>query len=235
MKSIWIVEAPDGVGKDTAVNTLQEQWSTVISNDIAVEFRREPGGTEMGEGVRRLLINNDDIQPGAELALFWAGRLQLWEQVMIPFLQKNERAVVILNRSYPSTVAYQLYGRSARPALVDACYYLIRMLLDIVHQAVPTAQIHHLYLNLSVEESLIRMGRREEIGSQAADDIKQFDGAAFQQKVRDGYNAYYEKIQNAGSVLLHAVPETVDIVDASPSKEVVFDSVVRAIRNRLEL
>ncbi|MDX1639687.1 MAG: dTMP kinase, partial [Balneolaceae bacterium] len=77
-----------------------------------VEVFREPGGTELSEKIRSLLLETDiDIDPVSELLLFSAARAQLISERVLPLL--DEGAVVILDRFYDSTTAYQGYGRSS--------------------------------------------------------------------------------------------------------------------------
>ena len=73
---------------------------------------REPGGTELSEHVRSLLLNKSYTHPLAsetELLLFSASRAQLMHEVILPALSRDE--VVILDRFTDSTIAYQGYGR----------------------------------------------------------------------------------------------------------------------------
>lgn len=102
-------EGIDGSGKSTQIQLLKQQL-----NDRGLSLRvfREPGGTNLSEEIRDLLLNQDiDIQPLAETFLFSAARTQLITEKVKPLLQEN--VVVILDRYYDSTVAYQGYGRSA--------------------------------------------------------------------------------------------------------------------------
>jgi dTMP kinase len=102
-------EGIDGCGKTTQAALLAEQ----LRNDgIEVLHLREPGGTELSEQVRTLLLNKDYTHPlasEAELLLFAASRAQLIHEVIKPALERN--AVVILDRFTDSTIAYQGFGR----------------------------------------------------------------------------------------------------------------------------
>ncbi len=102
-------EGIDGSGKSTHIKLLRQKLE---EEGHRVEIFREPGGTDLSEKIRSLLLNSDvDIDPVSELLLFSAARAQLISERVIPLL--DEGAVVILDRFYDSTTAYQGYGRSS--------------------------------------------------------------------------------------------------------------------------
>jgi dTMP kinase len=104
-------EGIDGSGKSTQVGMLQK---ALTGQGRQVEFFREPGGTELSEKVRNLLLNDDlKIHPVTELLLFSAARAQLISEKVKPALAQEKD--VILDRFYDSTTAYQGYGRSSLP------------------------------------------------------------------------------------------------------------------------
>lgn len=100
-------EGIDGSGKTTQIELLKKE---LVSQGYRVEVFREPGGTVVSEKIRGLLLNNDyDIDPISELLLFSAARAQLTAKKIRPLL--NQNVIVILDRFYDSTIAYQGYGR----------------------------------------------------------------------------------------------------------------------------
>ncbi len=102
-------EGIDGSGKTTQINLLKKRAE---SAGIKVNIFREPGGTEVSESIRTLLLNSDfDIHPVTEMLLFSAARSQLISERVVPLL--DEDTLVILDRFYDSTVAYQGYGRKS--------------------------------------------------------------------------------------------------------------------------
>jgi dTMP kinase len=100
-------EGPDGSGKSTQIKRLaarlQAEGRTVL-------LTREPGGTAIGEQIREVLhdLKNKTMQPRAEVMLFSAARAQLVGEVIRPHLQHG--GVVLSDRFYDSTFAYQGYG-----------------------------------------------------------------------------------------------------------------------------
>lgn len=101
-------EGIDGSGKSTQVQLLV---SRLERQGLQVRVFREPGGTELSERVRTMLLDPDlDIRPMPELLLFSAARAQLVETAIRPALEKGD--VVICDRFYDSTTAYQGAGRA---------------------------------------------------------------------------------------------------------------------------
>lgn len=98
-------EGPDGGGKTTQITRLAER---LTAQGYAVTQTREPGGDQVGEKVRDLLLHGD-VSPEAELLLFAAARAQNVEAVVRPALQAGY--VVLCDRFTDSTIAYQGYGR----------------------------------------------------------------------------------------------------------------------------
>lgn len=104
-------EGIDGSGKSTQIKLLREKLEEAGHQ---VEIFREPGGTDLSEEIRSLLLDTDlDIHPVSELLLFSAARAQLVTERVLPQLEQG--GVVILDRFFDSTTAYQGYGRSSAP------------------------------------------------------------------------------------------------------------------------
>jgi len=107
-KGIFITfEGPEGSGKSTQSKLLDEY---LRKRSYACIHTREPGGTEVGEHIRRTLLHSDGmyISDLTELFLFEANRSQIVEEVVKPGLAKKK--VVICDRFSDATVAYQGYG-----------------------------------------------------------------------------------------------------------------------------
>ena len=116
-------EGLDGSGKSTQAELLAEHLRGLGRN---VVLTREPGGTELGELVRGLLLAGPEISPWAEAALFAAARAELVERVIRPALDRG--ADVICDRYLDSSLAYQGIARGLgvgrvlelnRPAIGD--------------------------------------------------------------------------------------------------------------------
>jgi dTMP kinase len=109
-------EGGEGVGKSTQVALLAE-WLRADGHDVLLT--REPGGTELGGQIRRLLLDaGEPITPRAELLLYSADRAQHVDAVLRPALARGE--IVISDRYVDSTLAYQGGGRDLPGADVAA-------------------------------------------------------------------------------------------------------------------
>ena len=114
MACFIVFEGGDGSGKSTQVNSLLRR---LRRRNIKVLRTHEPGGTTLGQTLRRLLKRGDSMPPMSELMLFEAARAQLVDTVIQPFL--NEGGVVIADRFTSSTITYQGYGRGLDRKLID--------------------------------------------------------------------------------------------------------------------
>lgn len=99
-------EGLDGSGKSTQVELLAQH---LRGSGREVVATREPGGTPLGERVRELLLQGDDISGWAEAALFAAARAELVERVIRPALERG--ADVVCDRYVDSSLAYQGIAR----------------------------------------------------------------------------------------------------------------------------
>jgi dTMP kinase len=99
-------EGVDGSGKTTQAELLAAQ---LRSEGREVVATREPGGTELGERIRDLVLHGGEITPWAEAALFAAARAQLVDEVIRPALARG--ADVVCDRYIDSSLAYQGLAR----------------------------------------------------------------------------------------------------------------------------
>lgn len=106
------LEGPEGSGKTSHLKPLAD-WLT--SQGKKVYATREPGGTSIGEQIRDVIhdLKNTEMHPRAEALLYQAARAQIVEQVLRPKLE--EGFVVLCDRYYDSTLAYQGYGHQVIP------------------------------------------------------------------------------------------------------------------------
>ena len=105
--SIFVTfEGLDGSGKTTQARLLEQRLRKEGREVVAT---REPGGTPLGERIRRVLLHGDDVSPWAEAALFAAARAELVERVIRPALERG--ADVVCDRYVDSSLAYQGIAR----------------------------------------------------------------------------------------------------------------------------
>src|SRR5437868_12015727 len=119
MKGLFITfEGTEGSGKTTQISLLAERLRL---SGHHVRTIREPGGTPIGEEIRHTLkhsAQNHAMTPEAELLLMNASRAQLVREIIRPALEGGE--IVLCDRFYDSTTAYQGYGRQLDLRLVKA-------------------------------------------------------------------------------------------------------------------
>ena len=117
MKAAFITfEGTEGSGKTTQISLLAERLRSL---GHTVRTLREPGGTPIGEEIRHTLKHspaNHAMTPEAELLLMNASRAQLVREVIRPALGAGE--IVLCDRFYDSTTAYQGYGRQLNLQMV---------------------------------------------------------------------------------------------------------------------
>lgn len=118
MKGCFITfEGNEGSGKSTQISLLADRLRSL---GYRVRTTREPGGTPIGEEIRHTLkhsVDNDAMTPEAELLLMNASRAQLVRETIRPALAVGE--IVLCDRFYDSTTAYQGYGRGLDPKVVQ--------------------------------------------------------------------------------------------------------------------
>lgn len=100
-------EGPDGSGKTTQAKMLVE---FLQARGEPVIYTREPGGTEISEQIREVILStrNKSMRSETEVLLFSAARAQIVDQLIRPALAEGK--IVICDRYYDSTLAYQGYG-----------------------------------------------------------------------------------------------------------------------------
>lgn len=169
-------EGPEGSGKTTQIRLLHEALS---KRGVPVIVTREPGGTPVGDQIRKILLDagNRDMVPVCELLLYWAARAQHVEEVIRPALKSGK--LVLCDRYTDSTVAYQGFARG-----ID-----FTSLSDLDRIATQNLKPDlTLLFDLPVEVGLARAHGRMQ-GQTGADREDRFENEKleFHRKVRDGF------------------------------------------------
>jgi dTMP kinase len=200
------LEGPEGSGKSTQVRRLIRRLK---DHGVQIVQTREPGGTSIGDQVRSILMDleNTAMHPTTEILLFSASRAQHVHEVIKPNLERG--AVVICDRYYHSTLAYQGYGHGLD---LEALKQITRFATSSLDPDLI------LLLDLPSEAGLQR--RRTDGDWNRMDDYQ----LAFHQRVRQGY-----------LTMAAADPEHWALVDASLSLKEVEDAIWQVVRHRLEL
>jgi len=200
------LEGIDGTGKSTQFRRLVRN---LRRQGYAVRATREPGGTEVGEKVRAILMaDKEELGALAELALFYAARAQHLQEVIRPALERGE--VVVSDRFNDCSFVYQGYARGLGARTVR--------LLD---RAIcgPTQPDLTLVLDLDPGVALKRaLGRDAKSGSSRFEAA----GLEFQKRARAGYRA-----------LARREPDRVRLIDAGRPLREVEAEIGRVVDERL--
>lgn len=130
-----VFEGAEGAGKSTQVRLLAERLATARISCIAL---REPGGSPVGDSIREIVLHKEHpITNATEALLFMASRAELTAREIVPSL--NDGRVVLLDRFFLSTYAYQIFGRGLPEAETRAANRLatgglvpdLTLLLDV--------------------------------------------------------------------------------------------------------
>ena len=144
-----VFEGLDGAGKSTLIEGLRRELKALGQT---VNLTREPGGTELGENIRELLLrkNGDSPTPRTELLLYEAARAQHCEKIIEPALARGEW--VICDRFSASSIAFQAGGRGLNRKTIDELNHFATQGL------VPALWV---LLDLTTAEAMRRMQGRE--------------------------------------------------------------------------
>lgn len=166
----------DGCGKTTQLRLLAQY---LREHGRQVVETVEPGGTEIGRQIRRILLDpaSAAIQPRTELLLYFASRAQNVDEVIRPALETG--SIILCDRFTDSTLVYQGCGRGLDPAIV---LDLDRIACQGLHPATT------ILIDIDLETSLNRAKRRNERLGQSESRIDD-ESAAFHESVRKGYLA----------------------------------------------
>ena len=193
-------EGIDGCGKSSQAKLLADRLREEGIETILV---REPGGTEVSEQIRSLVLDanhHDNLSHETELLLFAASRAQLVKEVIEPALKRE--AIVICDRFTDSTIAYQGYGRGLPLAY-------IRSINDLATGGLVPDMTFLIDVPLD-----LAIRRRRGMG----DDRMEAESRLFFSHVIQGYMAMAQK-----------QPDRVHVIDGTDSMEDIHHSIVRLV------
>ena len=198
-------EGPDGGGKTTQVRLLQEY---LTGKGYKVFCTREPGGTQIGDTIREILLNPkyDMMSATTETLLYMAARAQHVVEKILPALEQGK--VVISDRYADSTLVYQGVARKLSAGELQ------RLNSFATGNLAPDITI---LLDGMPDILFTRTARRGQV-----DRIEQ-EGLAFQERVRDGF-----------LTLARQEPQRIKIVSALSAMTEVHQQIVNIIREFLD-
>ncbi len=203
MKGVFVTfEGCEGSGKSTQLKLLKEHFERECVDFV---FAREPGGTEISEKIRQIILdkNNEKLGSKCESLLYAASRVQLLDEVVMPALKEGK--VVLLDRYIDSSFAYQAFARGLGFDFVESVNRFA------VENCMPNLTI---FLDIDPKAAFERKGGADK------NDRVELAGLDFHEKVYLGYLELVKKY-----------PERIKRIDGTKSKEEIHREIVRLLQN----
>ncbi len=201
-------EGSEGSGKSTQIARLAEHFQKIHREVVTT---REPGGTEIGEQIRNIIVHNskgDEMCAETELLLFTAARAQVVREVIAPALMRG--AIVLSDRYLDSSTVYQGIGRNLA---ADPVAQINRF---AVGNVMPDLTV---VIDVPTEVSLARLKQR---ASDLPDRMER-ENVDFYKKIREGY-----------LVLAQGMPERFIVVDGTKTQDTIEKKIWAEVQARLK-
>ncbi|MEO6876238.1 MAG: dTMP kinase [Opitutaceae bacterium] len=200
-------EGPEGSGKSTQISRLAARLQKAGREVVTT---REPGGTEIGEQIRNIIVHNskgDEMCAETELLLFTAARAQVVREVIAPALVRG--AVVLTDRYLDSSTVYQGIGRNlaADPVSQINRFAVGNVMPDLT-----------LVIDVPTEVGLARIRQR---ASDLPDRMER-ENIAFFKKIREGY-----------LLLGQSMPDRVVVIDGTQTPEAIEEKIWALVKERV--
>ena len=200
-------EGSEGSGKSTQIARLAAKLQSLKRDVISV---REPGGTEIGEQIRNIIVHNskgDEMCAETELLLFTAARAQLVREVIAPALVKG--TIVLSDRYLDSSTVYQGIGRNLAqdPVQMINQFAIGNVMPDLT-----------IVIDVPTEMGLARIRQR---ASDLPDRMER-ENIDFYTKIREGY-----------LVLAKGMPERFVVVDGTKDEATIEKKIWAALKDRI--
>lgn len=201
-------EGGEGCGKSTQIKKLSQ---FLEQEKIPFIVSREPGGTEVGEKIRDILLNmKAEMSSTVEFLLFSASRADHIEKVVKPALESGK--IVLLDRFYDSSFVYQGYAGDLN----------LKDIQNVTELAVKDIKPNLTFLlDLDYEVGMLRKSKDDKLKN--LDRIEQ-KGESYHKKVRNGYLKLAE--QN---------PDRIVVIDASKTPDEIFEKIKAKILKYLNI
>lgn len=190
-------EGIDGSGKSTQIKLLSKK---LTENNILYKIYREPGGNEVSEKIRDILLDkNLSISDESETMLFLAARGELFSKN----IQKkiNQGVLVICDRYIDSTVAYQGYGKKMNLELINLCNEFVSKKIK------PQLTI---FLDIDYKSSISRMGIEKD-------------------RMENNSKVFFNNVINGYKVLSQNEPNRFFVVDAKLSEGSIHEIIWKKV------
>jgi dTMP kinase len=220
-------EGTEGSGKSTQIAILARRLQKL---QRAVCLLREPGGTPIGEEIRHTLQHSEQnraMTAEAELLLLNASRAQLVREVIRPALAAGE--IVLCDRFYDSTTAYQGYGRQLDLARV-------RSVIDLAVGETRPRLTLLLHVPLPVSEAR-RLSRQARLpvpelqvpASGSPPRVPLSFGEPLRDRMEEADRAFFERVEQGFLAIAAAEPQRVRLIDGTKSQEEVAAAIWEAV------
>jgi len=202
-----VFEGLDGSGKSSLMSALEAE---LREKNISCLRTREPGGTDLGDEIREMILRPEGPSPTprTELLLYEASRSQHVDQVIRPHLQKNYW--ILCDRFTASSLAFQAGGRSISEEWVEQ---LNRFATDGISPDLTVL------LDLSVEESRKRRNRRESANGSKQD------------RIESEADSFHERVRNSFLSQAAQDPDRWLVLDASQTPEQLIEKLRAHLRS----
>jgi len=200
-------EGSEGSGKTSQIARLAQRLQRIRRDVVTV---REPGGTEIGEQIRNIIVHNsrgDEMTPETELLLFAASRAQLVREVIVPALQRG--AIVLSDRYLDSSTVYQGIGRNLA--------------------ASPVSQINRFAVGSVMPELTIVIDVPTKVGLAR---IRQRASDLPNRMERENID-FYDKIRSGYLLLAKGMPKRFVVVDGRKDEAAIERIIWKAVRSRI--
>lgn len=195
-------EGIDGCGKSTQIELVRDY---LIAENYEVIMLREPGGTDFAERIREILLHSEDkLSAESELFLFEAARADVTKKIIKPELSNGK--IVICDRYYDSTTAYQGFGRE----------FDIKEVIKINEFATGGLKPDiTFYLNISSKTANIRTGNK------------------LKDKIEDSGDGFFERVIEGYKYLCKNEPERIIEIDAEGNIEETNRKIIKILERKL--
>ena len=232
MKGLFITfEGTEGSGKSTHIQLLSEQLRAA---GRIVRVLREPGGTPIGEEVRHTLKHsqqNQAMTAEAELLLMNASRAQLAREVIRPALAAGD--LVLCDRFYDSTIAYQGYGRQ-----LDL--NVVRMIIEFAVGATRPDLTFLLSVPIEVSEERRRARKHAMLngvpphGTKPEGHTPPIFREPSRDRMEEAGREFFQRVENGYKAIAAAEPRRVLAIDSTQPVEAVTAAIWRRVEPLLE-
>ena len=196
------LEGSEGAGKSTLIESLKKYF---LNNNIEFIFTKEPGATEEGAELRKLLLDKTiELDPISETFLLLADRIEHVKKIINPALEENKN--VLSDRYIDSTYAYQGAGRKINKDELDK-------FIKPLNFPIPDLTI---YLDLPVKEGLMRAKERDKLDRFEEEEID-----------------FFERIRNSYLKIAQDDRHRIFTIDSTISEAEVFELAKDCIEKKL--